>query len=147
MVPPGDGDPRAVDLPAARASSLYPRHTETGTQEDIMAKYLLTSVEPAGPIPSDDELAAIIRDVDALDQELRTAGLWVFAGGLEQPSQAKTLRHEGDDVVVHDGPFVETAEHVGGFTIVDVHDEAEAIGWARRFAVATGLPMEVRAFR
>ena len=112
-----------------------------------MAKYLLTVVEPAGPPPADLDLEQIMKDVDALDQELRTAGLWVFAGGLEQPSQAKTLRHEEDDVVVHDGPFVELAEHVGGFTIVDVHDEAEAVGWARRFALATTLPVEVRAFR
>ena len=112
-----------------------------------MAKFLLTVVEPDGPIPPPEVLDPIFRAVDALDQELRTAGLWVFAGGLEQPSQAKTVRHEGDDVVVHDGPFVELAEHVGGFTIVDVHDEAEAVGWARRFAVATGLPVEVRAFK
>jgi hypothetical protein len=112
-----------------------------------MAKFLLTVVEPDGPIPSPEVLEPIMKAVDTLDQELRTAGLWVFAGGLEQPSHAKTLRHEGDDVVVHDGPFVETSEHVGGFTIVDVHDEAEAVGWARRFAIATGLPVEVRAFR
>jgi len=112
-----------------------------------MAKFLLTVVEPNGPTPPDEVLQPIIAAVDALDQELRTAGLWVFAGGLEQPSQAKTLRHEEDDVVVHDGPFVELAEHVGGFTIIDVHDEAEAVGWARRFALATTLPVEVRAFR
>ncbi|ROS23908.1 YciI family protein [Cellulomonas sp. PhB150] len=109
-----------------------------------MAKYLLNVVEPAGPPPGDLDLDQIMKDVDALDQELRTASLWVFAGGLEPPTAAKTIRPEGD---VLDGPFVETAEHVGGFTIVDVHDEAEAIGWGKRFSAATGLPVEVRAFR
>jgi len=112
-----------------------------------MAKYLLTVVEPAGPPPADLDLDQIMRDVDELDQELRTAGLWVFAGGLQLPTEAKTVRHAGDGIVVHDGPFVETAEHVGGFTVVDVHDETEALAWGRRFAVATGLPVEVRAFR
>ncbi|MDM7830043.1 YciI family protein [Cellulomonas edaphi] len=112
-----------------------------------MAKFALTIVEPAGPPPADLDLDSIMRDVDALDQELRTAGLWVFAGGLEPPTRAKTVRHEDDALVVLDGPYVETAEHVGGFTVVEVHDEAEAVAWARRFAQATRLPVEVRAFR
>ncbi|HWJ86343.1 MAG TPA: YciI family protein [Cellulomonas sp.] len=112
-----------------------------------MAKFVLTVVEPAGPPPADLDLARIMKDVDALDQELRTASLWVFAGGLEPPAGARTVRHEGDELVVVDGPFADGPEHVGGFTVVDVHDEAEALGWAKRFAAATGLPIEVRAFR
>jgi len=110
-----------------------------------MPKFVLNFIQPPGPPPED--IDRIMADVDELDQELRTAGLWVFAGGLAPASAAKLVRPGGDDVTVTDGPYVETAEQIGGFTIVEVHDEAEALAWAGRFALATGLPMEVRAFQ
>ena len=44
-----------------------------------------------------------------------------------------------------DGPFAETKEHLGGFTVVDVAD-AQARYWAGRIAVAVGWPQEVHRF-
>jgi YCII-related domain len=45
-----------------------------------------------------------------------------------------------------DGPFIESKEHLGGFAVVDVPDEAAARLWAGRIAVACGWPQEVHRF-
>jgi hypothetical protein len=113
-----------------------------------MPRYLLTVVEPTGDtVPGPDELAAIMRDVDEVDREMREAGAWVFAGGLFPPDTATVLRPSGDDVLVVDGPFAEGKEHVGGFSVVDAPDLDAALEWGRKLARATTLPIEVRPFR
>ena len=113
-----------------------------------MTQYLLTVVEPTGEgVPAPEGLDAIMKDVDAVDREMHDAGVWVFAGGLHDPSTATVLRPTGGDVLVTDGPFAEGKEHVGGFSIVDVADLDAALEWGRRLARATTLPIEVRPFR
>jgi hypothetical protein len=113
-----------------------------------MARYLLTVVEPTGgDVPEPDVLAAIMRDVDEVDREMREAGAWLFAGGLFPPDTATVLRPSGDDVLVTDGPFAEGKEHVGGFTVVAAPDLDAALEWGRKLARATTLPIEVRPFR
>jgi hypothetical protein len=111
-----------------------------------MTQYLLTVFQPEGELPEAD-LQAIMRDVDAVDQEMRDAGVWVFAGGLHPPSTATVLRPRGDEVLITDGPFAEGKEHVGGFTIIEADDLDTALGWGRKLAEATTLPIEVRPFQ
>jgi hypothetical protein len=112
-----------------------------------MKQYLLSVYQPdAGTLPPDD-LEKIMQDVDALDQELRDAGVWVFAGGLHPPSTATVLRPEGGDLLTTDGPFAEGKEHIGGFTIIKAPDLDAALEWGRRLARATTLPVEVRPFQ
>ena len=113
-----------------------------------MKQYLLTVVEPTGVgQPPAEELEKIVRDVVAVDQEMRDKGVWVFSGGLHEPSTATTLRPQGDEVLSTDGPFAEGKEHVGGFSIIEAADLDEALEWGRRLSVATTLPIEVRPFR
>jgi hypothetical protein len=113
-----------------------------------MAQYLLTVVEPStGQMPEPEALQQIMKDVGAVDDAMRDAGVWVFAGGLHEPSSATVLRPSGDDVLTTDGPFAEGKEHVGGFSIVDVPDLDAALDWGRRLARATTLPIEVRPFK
>ena len=113
-----------------------------------MQQYLLTVVEPAGKgQPEPDVLAAIMRDVEAVDREMRDAGVWVFTGGLHPPSTATTLRPKGDEVLITDGPFAEGKEHAGGFTVINAPDLDAALEWGRKLARATTLPIEVRPFR
>ena len=56
------------------------------------------------------------------------------------------MRAEDDEVLLTDGPFLEGKEHLGGLAIVEADDLDAALGWARRFAEATTLPIEVQPF-
>jgi hypothetical protein len=110
-------------------------------------QYLLSVIQPDGPVPPPEVLEDIGRKLDALNQELRAAGAWVFAGGLHPPSTATVVRVSDGDVLTTDGPFAEGKEHVGGFTIVKAPDLDAALEWGRRLALATSLPIEVRPFQ
>jgi hypothetical protein len=112
-----------------------------------MTRYLLSVYQPDGPVPEPEVLDRIMKDVDAIDKEMRDAGVWVFAGGLHPPSTATVLRPKDGDVLITDGPFTEGKEHLGGFTIVAAPDLDAALTWGRRLAQATGLPIEVRPFQ
>ena len=109
-----------------------------------MKQYLLSVYQPDGPTPPPEVLDEIMRKLDALNDELKGAGAWVFAGGLHAPSTATVLRAKGDEVVMTDGPFTEGKEHLGGFTIVRAPDLDAALGWGRRMAEITTLAVEVR---
>ena len=112
-----------------------------------MTQYLLTLYQPDGPPPADVDLDRIGRELGALNEELRAAGAWVFAGGLHQPETATVVRARGDDLQLTDGPYLEGREHVGGFSIIAADDLDAALGWAGRIARITGLPVEVRPLR
>jgi hypothetical protein len=71
---------------------------------------------------------AMIRDIEALNQEVATAGARSFAGGLESASDAKSLRKRPDgNVSITDGPYAEAKEHIGGFWILQCADMNEAL--------------------
>jgi hypothetical protein len=57
------------------------------------------------------------------------------------------LRHQGGDVVMTDGPFIESKEQIGGITILKAADLDAALGWGRKLARAIGTPIEVRPFQ
>ena len=88
-----------------------------------------------------------MQDLGEIRDAMKTAGSWVFSGGLHAPSAATVVRFRDDQITMTDGPFAEAKEHVGGFTIVDAPDLDAALGWAKKIARATALPIEVRAFR
>jgi hypothetical protein len=112
-----------------------------------MKQYLLSVCYPAGSTqPPPEALSRIMSDVMAVQKEMQTAGVWVFSGGLHSPSSSTVLRHQNGEVVLTDGPFVDTKEHIGGITIVQVSDLDAALDWARKFARAITTPIEVRPF-
>ncbi len=111
-----------------------------------MTHYLLSVYQPDGPIPAPDRMQKIMEDVEALNQEIRAAGAWVFAGGLQPPDTARVLRAADAEVLSTDGPYTEGKEHLGGFTIVDAPDLDAALGWGAKLTRATSLPIEVRPF-
>jgi hypothetical protein len=112
-----------------------------------MKLYLLSIYQPDGDPPPPAILERVMRDVDTLNQELRAAGAWVFAGGLHPPSTATVVRLRDGDLLMTDGPFAEGKEHLGGFTIVKAPDLDAALEWGRKLAQATTLPIEVRPFQ
>jgi hypothetical protein len=84
----------------------------------------------------------------AVVEEMREAGVYVFAGGLEEEvDQAFSADATSGTLLITDGPFVETKEYLGGFTVVDVPDDEEAKMWAGKVAEACGWPQEVRRFK
>ena len=111
-----------------------------------MTQYLLSVYQPDGAAPEPEVLDPIIKAVQALDQDMRDAGVWVFAGGLFPVSTATVVRAGDGDLVTTDGPYVEGKEHLGGFTVIDVEDLDAALNWGGRLARATTLPIEVRPF-
>ncbi len=109
-----------------------------------MPQYLLSIYQPDGDPPPAEILEPIMRDVEAVDAEMRAAGAWVFAGGLHPPSTATVVRLDGDGILATDGPYLEGKEHIGGFTVVEAPDLDAALEWGRKLARAITLPIEVR---
>lgn len=112
-----------------------------------MTQYLLSIYQPDGPPPPPAELEMIMKDVEALNEEMRAAGTWVFACGLFPADTATVVRPAGGEMLTTDGPFAEGKEHMGGFTIIEAPDLDAALGWGRKLARATTLPIEVRPIR
>lgn len=116
-----------------------------------MSQYLLSIYQPYGEtmdqFPDEEFLAPIVRAVTTLKEDMSRAGVWVFDGGLHDPTTATVLRAEGAGVLVTDGPFAEAKEHLGGFTVIDVADLDAALEWGGRLTRATTLPVEVRPFQ
>ena len=84
----------------------------------------------------------------AVVQEMKDAGVYVFAGGLEEETdRAFSADATSGELLVTDGPYLESKEWLGGLTVVDVPDDAEAREWAGKVAVACGWPQEVRRFK
>jgi len=112
-----------------------------------MNQYLLSIYQPDGPPPEPAVLDPILRELNALNEEMQAAGVWVFAAGLHPPDTATVLKASGDEVLVTDGPFTEGKEHLGGFTVIEVEDLDAALYWANRLArVLSSLSIEVRPF-
>jgi hypothetical protein len=87
------------------------------------------------------------RDVRAVVDEMKAAGVYIFAGGLDNLAHVFHVEPGGGTPIFTDGPFTETKEVIGGFAAVDVPDEDSARYWAGRVAVACDWPQEVRIFR
>src|SRR6516165_229705 len=83
--------------------------------EAPMTQYLLSIYQPDGDPPPAPILEKIMKDVTAVDQEMKAAGAWVFTGRLHPASTATVVRGQGDNALLTDGPYVEGKEHVGGF--------------------------------
>ena len=112
-----------------------------------MAQYLIAIHHPDGYDPAVAEDEAMHRDIDALNNEMKAAGVRVFVGGLRPASSAKSLRAKPNgEVLITDGPYLETKEHVGGFWVLNAADLDEALAWGRKAAVACRAPVEVRPF-
>jgi hypothetical protein len=113
-----------------------------------MPRYLLAMYQPDGPPPPPEVLEPIMADIGAVTAEMQAAGAWLFAGGLHSPTTATVLKLANGKVLVTDGPYAESKESIGGFTIIEAPGLEAAIAWGEKLARAVRLlPIEVRAFR
>jgi hypothetical protein len=75
------------------------------------------------------------------------AGVRIFVGGLSPAGSARSLRAAPDgEVLITDGPYLETKEHIGGFWVLEAANLDGALAWGRKAAVACRAPVEVRPF-
>ncbi len=109
-----------------------------------MPRYLLSLYQPDGPVPPPPALETIMKNVEAVRDEMKAAGALVLTAGLDAPSKAAVVRPKDGRTLVTDGPFAETKEFLGGFSIVEAPNLEAALAWARKLAGATTLPIEVR---
>jgi hypothetical protein len=109
-----------------------------------MPQYLVASYLPDDFDPS-SVTEAMVEEIHAVNRELIAAGVRKFACGIAPPDSAKTLRRKPDGkVLVTDGPYTETKEHLGGFWILECANMDEALAWARKGAISCDAVGEVR---
>lgn len=115
-----------------------------------MAKYLLslhTSEGEAGPPMTDGDMQRYMAQIHLLEDEMKSAGAWVFGGALHGPDTATVVRASEGKVLTTDGPFAESREHLGGFYLIEAGDLDAALAWASKVTTIVGKPIEVRPFR
>jgi len=104
-------------------------------------QFLISVLDTASSSATDDEMQAI----HAFNRTLDAGGHRVFAAGLADPSQSKVVDGRGDELVLTDGPFVETKEFAAGLWIFEAADLAEALQLAAEGSRACNRRLEVRA--
>ena len=109
-----------------------------------MPQYLVANYLPDDFDPS-TVTEAMIEEIHALNREMISAGVRKFACGISPSAKTKTVRKQADGrVLVTDGPYLETKEHIGGFWILEAADMDEALAWARKGAITCDAVGEVR---
>jgi len=112
-----------------------------------MALYLIAFNDEWVPDHTLEELTKKAASARAVIGEMTAAGVFVFSdGGLDASTVVCSVDPGSGSPVFTDGPYAETKEHLGGFAVVDVADDAAARYWAGRIAVAVGWPQEVHRF-
>ncbi|MFC7307466.1 YciI family protein [Streptomyces monticola] len=85
------------------------------------------NVPEGGPSPELQER------MGKLLEEITKAGVMLDTAGLAPTSQGSRVHWEGGRISVTDGPFTETKEVIGGYSISQCKDMAEAVEWTKRF--------------
>jgi hypothetical protein len=110
-------------------------------------KYLIAFNDEWVPEHTAEELRSKSEASRALLEEMTAAGVFLFAeGGIDASTAVCSVVSKDGKPVFTDGPFAETKEHLGGFTVVEVPDDEAARYWAGRLAVALDWPQEVHRF-
>jgi serine/threonine protein kinase len=107
-------------------------------------EYLIAPYRPDDYDPS-VEPETMDREIDVLNDDMVAAGVRVFVGGLSLASSARSVRAQPDgELLVTDGPYMETKEHMIGFWVLKAADLNEALAWGRKAALACRASVEVR---
>jgi hypothetical protein len=112
-----------------------------------MAEYLIAFNDEWVPEHTVEELRAKSAASKVVIEEMEANGVFVFAnGGIDGSTAVCSVEAKCGQPVFTDGPYAETKEHLGGFTVIDVSDDEAARYWAGRLAVALDWPQEVHRF-
>ena len=117
---------------------------------------LLFADETVGANFTKQDMERAMAIMGAYNETLRKAGAMVMTAPLFRTPDAKTVRMEGGTVdpatftsqggelKVHDGPYAETREQLGGFYIIEAENMDEAVAWAGKCPAAQWGSIEVR---
>jgi hypothetical protein len=105
-----------------------------------MPEYLISFNDGAMDHIPDEDWPDVGKASHEVVREAVNAGVWVYGGGLQR-QRASIVATDG---MVTDGPYPETKEVVGGFSVVDVATREEALAWAAKIAAACRCAQEVR---
>lgn len=112
-----------------------------------MTEYLIAFNDEWVPDHTPEQLREKAASAKAVLDDMRADGVLVFTnGGIDRSTAVCSVEAVDGKAVFTDGPYTETKEHLGGFAVVDVPDEAAARYWAGRLAVALDWPQEVHRF-
>ncbi len=112
-----------------------------------MKQYMLSVYMEEGFEATEAEMAQMYKDVDAVNEQIKSEGAWVFAGGLHPAETATVVKAKDGEVITTDGPFAEAKEQLGGFWVIAVPDLDAALAWASKATVACKGAVEVRPFQ
>jgi hypothetical protein len=102
---------------------------------------------PHTEIPERDRertFGEILQQMGAWHEELARAGVFRTGLRLAPVDAATSIRSQGGEVLVTDGPFAETKEILGGLVVLECADLDEALRFARRCPIARIGTVEVR---
>jgi hypothetical protein len=108
-----------------------------------MARYLISFPSAAMIVP-DGELAAVGRDAHAVIDEAKAAGVYVFAGGIDETVPPMLVSGDG---AVAQGGYHWAPSLDGGFTVLELPSREAATAWAARIAKACRCAQELRVFQ
>lgn len=80
----------------------------------------------------------------AYSETLQSAGIRTSGNALQAPETATAVRVRDDRRSIHDGPFADSKEQLGGFIVIDVPSLDDALEWAARCPAAASCGVEVR---
>jgi hypothetical protein len=104
---------------------------------------LIYSEETSAP-PDAERVGGVMVEYDSYSKMLRERGAFVAGDALWPTSSATTIRVRDGQTLTTDGPFAETKEQLGGYYLVDVDSEDEALEWAAKIPSARWGKIEVR---
>ena len=109
-------------------------------------KYMLLmyASETVAPNFAPDEQQAVMQAWFAYMNEAKAAGVLLENNGLLPTTSSTTVRVRDGKTLTADGPFAETHEQLGGFSVLECKDLDEAIAWAAKIPTAKYGSIEVR---
>lgn len=109
-------------------------------------KYMLMICRDQSIELSPEERAEMPGSVEAWMADVNSRGIHLLGQELRPVSDATTVRMRAGEILIADGPFAETKEHIAGFDLIDCADLDEATEVAAKHPVARYGAIEVRPF-
>ena len=115
-----------------------------------MARYLLMTHSADGDCGkkmSQEEMMEMWGRIQTLESEMKAEGAFVMSVRLRDANETKVVRKSDDELLVTDGPFIETKEQLAGFYLIEAPDDDAATSWASKVTECIGRPIEMRGFQ